>query len=272
MLGIGEFARKSGLSPKALRRYDELGLLPPASVDPGTGYRWYTETQLDPARLVAALRQLGVPLALVKTMISLPSADAAAQLSGYWSAAEADHSARRQLAGFLIDRLNGKRSVMYEVELRDVPARSMLCLLRHVADNDAVQALGREFIPKLADPRMLKLAGPAGATLLLYHGEVSEDSDGPVEWCQPVPADRADQIAACFPDLTLRAEPAHQEAFVHFGQAELSAAQWQLVSQALRSWVAEQRRSPSELGVRVCLRASPGGASRPDCDFALPLA
>jgi DNA-binding transcriptional MerR regulator len=41
LMSIGEFARLSRLSAKALRLYDELGLLPPAQVDPGSGYRWY---------------------------------------------------------------------------------------------------------------------------------------------------------------------------------------------------------------------------------------
>ena len=63
-LSIGEFARVSGLTPKALRLYDELGLLPPADVDPRSGYRSYDPAQLGRARLVAWLRGLGMPLAL----------------------------------------------------------------------------------------------------------------------------------------------------------------------------------------------------------------
>ena len=39
LLSIGEFARLSRLSAKALRRYDQLGLLKPARVDPDSGYR-----------------------------------------------------------------------------------------------------------------------------------------------------------------------------------------------------------------------------------------
>jgi PPM family protein phosphatase len=64
LMGIGEFARLSRVSPKALRRYDELGLLRPSRVDAASGYRWYSGGQLDQARLVAALRQIGVPLAI----------------------------------------------------------------------------------------------------------------------------------------------------------------------------------------------------------------
>ena len=53
---IGEFARESGLTPKALRLYDDLGLLRPAEVDPGSGYRRYAPDQLAQSRLVATLR------------------------------------------------------------------------------------------------------------------------------------------------------------------------------------------------------------------------
>ncbi|HEY3894824.1 MAG TPA: MerR family transcriptional regulator [Pseudonocardiaceae bacterium] len=51
-LTIGEFARASRLTQKALRLYDELGLLPPAHVDPRSGYRTYDLAQLERAQLV----------------------------------------------------------------------------------------------------------------------------------------------------------------------------------------------------------------------------
>ncbi|MEU4790734.1 MerR family transcriptional regulator [Micromonospora tulbaghiae] len=59
---IGELARASGLTVSALRFYDRSGVLAPARVDPVTGYRWYTEDQVGPARLVAGLRRVGMPL------------------------------------------------------------------------------------------------------------------------------------------------------------------------------------------------------------------
>jgi DNA-binding transcriptional MerR regulator len=63
MRGIGEMARASGLSVSALRFYDGAGVLVPASVDPITGYRRYSDGQVRAARLVAALRRVGMPLA-----------------------------------------------------------------------------------------------------------------------------------------------------------------------------------------------------------------
>jgi DNA-binding transcriptional MerR regulator len=60
-MSIGEFARRSRLSPKALRVYDGLGLLSPARVDKQSGYRYYQPVQLERGRLIATLRQIGVP-------------------------------------------------------------------------------------------------------------------------------------------------------------------------------------------------------------------
>ena len=218
LMSIGEFARLSRLSAKALRLYDELGLLPPARVDPDSGYRWYAAGQLDNARLVASLRQIGVPLAQIQLILSLEPEAAAAQVGAYWSGAEADHAARRDLAGYLVDRLTGKRNVMYEVKVRDIPARSLLCLLRHASNQQEVWDLGKEVIGMLKAQPPPRIDGVAGAAFLIYYGEVNQDSDGPVEFCWPVPQDLAGQLAASFPGLTLRTEPAHQEAYVHLDQ------------------------------------------------------
>ena len=77
LLTIGSFARAARLSPKALRLYDELGLLRPAQVDPNSGYRFYDLDQLEQARLVAWLRRLGMPLAQIRVVCGMPGPDAA---------------------------------------------------------------------------------------------------------------------------------------------------------------------------------------------------
>jgi hypothetical protein len=162
---------------------------------------------------------------------------------------------------------------MYEVDMREIPARHLLCLRRTAVDQDAVVALGKQFIATLRDHELPRLEGRAGAAFLIYHGEVSADSDGPVEWCRPVPAGQAAGLAAVMPDLTLRTEPAHEEAFVYLGPGPVTPVQWQLASQALHSWAGTQHRMPSDLGVRVTFLASGPLTpdSRPDCEFAVPL-
>jgi hypothetical protein len=201
LLSIGEFGRRSRLSAKALRLYDEFGLLVPARVD------------LD-------------------------------------------------------------SSAMYEVTTRELPERKLLCLLRNATDQQEVFALGKEFLAIFKERPLPLMDGIVGAPFLIYHGEVSADSDGPVEWCRPVPDDQAADLARRFPELVLRGEPAHEEAFVHLGPAmQVSAAQWQLASESLRNWSAGQQRLPSDLGLRVTYlaRAPITPDSQPEIDFAVPL-
>ena len=62
MLKIGEFSKLSRVSVRMLRHYDEIGLLPPASIDSATGYRYYSEDQLPVAGRITALRDMGFGL------------------------------------------------------------------------------------------------------------------------------------------------------------------------------------------------------------------
>jgi DNA-binding transcriptional MerR regulator/effector-binding domain-containing protein len=61
-LSIGRFAQLTGLTAKALRHYDELGLLRPAYVDDFTSYRWYSLEQVRDAVAIRRLRAFELPL------------------------------------------------------------------------------------------------------------------------------------------------------------------------------------------------------------------
>jgi DNA-binding transcriptional MerR regulator len=286
-LSIGEFARRSRLSVKALRLYDELGVLVPARVDEASGYRYYDVAQLEAARLVAMLRQLGLPLATIKELLVCDPVEAAARIAAHWREVDSAHDARRELADFLVNRLSGKRSAMYEVATREIPERSLLCLKRTV-DETSAWALGKEFIAILRERPLPKMNGRQGAMFSIYWGEVSADSDGPVEWCKPVPQEGATALASHYPELSLRIEPAHREAYVALpndalpgGPGANPGAQWQLASEALRDWATEQgiepeglALKPEDLGVRITYLASEPvtETSAPYCDFAVAFA
>lgn len=113
LLTIGEFARAARLSPKALRLYDELGLLRPHAVDKWSGYRYYTPDQLEKARFVASLRRLGMPLARIRKVVDLVPAEAAAAVTAFLRTTEAEFAERQRLAQFLIGNLSeGTRAAM----------------------------------------------------------------------------------------------------------------------------------------------------------------
>ncbi|MBO0819709.1 MAG: protein phosphatase 2C domain-containing protein [Nocardiopsaceae bacterium] len=181
LLSTGEFARASGLSRKALRLYDELGLLTPAQVDPATGYRFYALAQLEQARLVAWLRRLGMPLATIRLVSTLPPPAAAMELTAYWAQAEAEAAARRRLATFLIDYLSGKDAVMPDAASEPLTirygVRSDVGLVRE-GNEDSAYAGGR----------LLAVADGMGGHA---HGEVA--SAAAIEALRPLDTDVPDE-------------------------------------------------------------------------------
>jgi DNA-binding transcriptional MerR regulator len=248
---IGEFARRSRLSLKALRLYDERGVLVPARVDQASGYRYYDPAQLDQARLVVMMRRLELPLAAVKELLACDPADAAERIAEHWRDAEAAHDARRELADYLVNRLRGKRLVMYEVGLREMPERRLLCLKRNV-DVQGQFGFGKEFIAILRERPLPKIEGREGAAFCVYWSHPSADGDGLIQWCAPVPGTQAHALAQHYPELTPRTEPAHLEAFVAL-PTDYGVVQWGLACESLDAWTQEQEQKPEHQGERLAL-------------------
>ncbi len=71
-LAIGDFARATHLSIKALRNYHRLGLLEPAEVDEFSGYRRYTTAQIPTAQIIRRFRDLDMPLEQIGAVLSAP--------------------------------------------------------------------------------------------------------------------------------------------------------------------------------------------------------
>jgi DNA-binding transcriptional MerR regulator len=278
-VSIGEFARRSRLSIKALRLYDKRHVLVPERVDEVSGYRYYDVAQLEAARLISMLRQLDFSLAAIRKLVACDPVDAADQIAAHWRKVESVHDARRELADYLVNRLSGKKSVVYEVATRELSERSVLCLKRNV-DEKGAWALGKEFIAIMRERPLPRMEGREGAAFSIFWGEVSADSDGPVEWCKPIPQAEARTLAEHYPELTLRTDPAHREAFVALGPAGETPVQWQLASESLSNWAAESgiddeslwRRFEELGGPRLTYLVIPPvtETSVPDCDFAVP--
>jgi DNA-binding transcriptional MerR regulator len=72
LLTIGEFSRMTHLSVKALRHYHDVGILEPAAIDTFTGYRSYDASQVVPAQVIRRLRDLGMPLESIKSVLTAP--------------------------------------------------------------------------------------------------------------------------------------------------------------------------------------------------------
>jgi DNA-binding transcriptional MerR regulator len=239
-LTIGEFARRSFLSPKALRLYDRQGLLVPAEVDPQSGYRFYREEQLATARLISRLRQLDMPLAIVQSLVHRPTGQQADLLAHWWDEVEARIDAQRELMTWLLISLSGREipADRFEVSERDVPARTVLCEQRHV---NAFE------LPTWLETRATHLidlatrhGGLADRWFVVYHGEISDDSNGPAEICVPIHPDHAPAL-----DVPTRLDPAHHEAFARLRKIQVAYPQIMTGYDAVEQWTVHNQRAVS---------------------------
>ncbi|OKI67917.1 MerR family transcriptional regulator [Micromonospora sp. CB01531] len=195
LLTIGAFARAARLTPKALRLYDELGLLPPAAVDPHSGYRYYAPAQLDRARLIAALRRAGMPLADIRAVCGLRPDAAAGAVDAWWRRVSADTAARGRVVALLVDQLSERGTTMSEPTLR----YAVRCETGAVRDSNEDTAYAGPALLAVADG----MRGPGGAAA----SAAAVDALRPLELCAAPAAELlatlADAVAAA--DRTVRA-------------------------------------------------------------------
>ena len=95
------------LTAKALRLYDEMGLIEPAEVDPATGYRHYGPHQLE-----LGLRLVGMPLARISEVADLPREAALAAVTSYWRRGRGRHPDPSYPFHALVEQMRAKETQM----------------------------------------------------------------------------------------------------------------------------------------------------------------
>jgi DNA-binding transcriptional MerR regulator len=118
---IGRFARSCRLSVKALRHYDELGLLAPARVDPQSGYRYYAQEQARAAVMIGMLRSLDLPLAVIQRALEADAGELKRIVDGESVRVEAELAARQRALLSLRQIARAGSLAPYEIEIRDRP-------------------------------------------------------------------------------------------------------------------------------------------------------
>lgn len=278
LLTIGAFAARARLSAKALRLYDRLGLLPPAHVDDTSGYRYYRVAQIERARLVALLRQLDMPLARVAEVVEAPDGAAAAdRLTAYWADVESRVAGQRTLAEYLRGRLSGRSSEMYGkfvVETVDVPEQVLITETRHVLAGELPAWIGAS-LGRLEEAAK-ECGGITAAPFVVYHSDVSMESDGPAESCVPV----ADGAAARAwvekqgraRETKVRVEPAQRLAYTRITKAQVAHPQILAAFEAVEEWIPEHglwQAGPCREVYFADWAAA--GPADPVCDVAFPV-
>ena len=243
LLSIGEFADASRLSQKALRLYGENGLLPPAWVDPDSGYRYYRPDQLRTATLIAFLRRGGMPLSEIRTFLRGPTAD---RLDEYERRATDEFAERRRILRYVKRFL--KEEPMYDVLTKKVEEQPYVSQSKRVLVRDLETFITRTF-------RELGGDGAPTPPFVLYHGPVNAEEDGPVEVC--VPSAEGDKQL-----------PAAEVAFVEISGEQCQFPQILGAYESVYRWAKEHGREPAGSPREIYL-SGPGPDER--LEIALPL-
>jgi DNA-binding transcriptional MerR regulator len=268
LLTIGEFARQTRLTPKALRIYDESGLLRPAEVDPAHGHRRYGAGQVRLARLIGMLRGAGMSLAGIRLLLGDLGQDgdrAAARLDQHLSELEARHTSRRLLIRHIHAILREEDQPMFPIQTRHVPAQRVMSIqrrLRAPQTDSFVSEARAAFASRLAG------AAPAGPFTLIFHGIVDHESDGPVEAILGCP----DEVPAS-ELIGIRTEPAHDEAFTTITKAQWDYPAILAAYDAVACSPEASSRPGSQLSCREVYVAEPEAIGDDEliCDIAFPL-
>ncbi|UUU22890.1 MerR family transcriptional regulator [Streptomyces sp. DSM 40750] len=284
LLTIGAFAARARLSAKALRLYDRLGLLTPAYVDEVNGYRYYRADQVEPARLVALLRRLDMPLARITEIVDaveLDGASAADRLAAYWAGAEERFASQRTLVAYLRGRLSGRESGMDEtygkfvVETVDTAPQVLLTQSRHTLADELPAWIGAS-LGRLEEGAAV-CGGTTGAPFVVYHSEVSMESDGPAESCVPVADESAAGAWAAEHgrawETKVRVEPAGRLVYTRISKAQVAHPQIIAAFEAVERWIAEHGLEVTGPCREIYFADwDAAGPEDPVCDVAFPVA
>ena len=189
LIPIGRFSRVTRLSIKALRHYDETGLLAPAWVDPASGYRYYTYAQVTTAEVIRVLRTLDMPLDEIREALAADDREVVAKVLDRHRARLQDEVDRRtRMLAFLLRLIDQEGSPMaYDVAVKEVPAQHAAVFRTRTSAQTISEDVGRGYaaIGAAVGQAGIAIAGPP---YLVMTELVDDETPGAIELGFPIVA------------------------------------------------------------------------------------
>jgi effector-binding domain-containing protein len=189
MFKIGDFSRLSRISVKALRYYDEIGLLKPVKVDQFTGYRNYSADQLPRLNYIVALKDTWLSLEEIATLINnslnhtqmrdifiLKQAELRQRLSEEQKRLEQVENLLRQI------EKEGKMPD-YKVVVKKIEPQLVASVRGILPAYGEIGQFYGEIFKHLTKKIIFK---PAAATMLICYDSEYKEKDVDVELCVPI--------------------------------------------------------------------------------------
>jgi DNA-binding transcriptional MerR regulator len=230
MIRIGDFSKLSRVSVKALRYYDEMGLLKPVAVDRFTGYRLYEYSQLSVLNRILALKELGFSLGEIGRL--LDDGLSVEQMRGMLMLRETEAHERVREETERLERVEAhlrqieqeNNMSKYDVVIKNVEAVKVASVRDMVPTPPEQGPLWDELGSYLAMHRVR----PSGVCFTLYHDEGFKERDCDVEVCEQIDSDLTESKRVKVRNLpiTTMACTVHNGPFVTIGEAYNAIAKW----------------------------------------------
>lgn len=174
MFQIGEFSRLAQVTIETLRHYDSLGLLPPAEINPFTGYRYYTASQLRVVQRIRAYKELGFTLDEIGSILrgDISAAELRKMLRKHLAEAEQQVQAMAQK----LERVQAHLKLLnleenmptFDIVLKELAPVTIAAIRQVVPEiDDMPQACGQMFQKMAAWLAENHL--PIGTAITIYH-------------------------------------------------------------------------------------------------------
>ncbi len=270
MYRIGEFSKVCRVPVSALRYYSDLGLLPPAAIDPATSYRYYEASQLPRLNRILALKDLGLSLDEIARI--LDNELSAAELRGMLRLKRAELSRTLTEQQARLDRVERRLRMIeredampdYEVVPKEIEPQHVLSLREIVHEPSVIGEMISDGFSALIPAGVM----PHGPCLALYHDPEFTPESIDVEVAFPVgPGVTGGPTTPAGRDFTERTIPGESMAVtVHHGSYETIDRAYA----AMGTWIEANSRTMTGPPQEVYLTA-PDDPSGPVTEIRFPV-
>lgn len=183
---IGRFSKMTRLSIKALRLYDEIGLLEPAWVDDSSGYRYYEPGQANRAEAIRILRSVDMPLEEIREILDIEDpAEAKAALKRHHDRLVIRLADQQRMLEYLETIIDREKIMPYDIAVEQVSARTVAAVRKATSLKTIGETIGAGF------GELMQFIGatgtmPVGAPFIVYWDIIDEETSGDIELCIPV--------------------------------------------------------------------------------------
>lgn len=197
MLSIGEFSKICKVSTKTLRYYEEIGLLNPDEINPETGYRYYSISQLKIMLLINRLKAYHFSLDEIKTILEIAEGNPDEQLWLILNHKRLEIQKKitaleytlKQISSDIINLKKAKPIMAFlddiEVKLVETETVNILYLRRMMSIDDYAAGYGKYFnrlYEKIAIDKLTLLGPP----LTIYHSPEYDPTGIDTEFALPI--------------------------------------------------------------------------------------